>query len=136
MLETGSVGREGPDGAGGGLLGSAMGTATALPPFLACGLGLGLGLVPDGAADPVVEVTDAGADEAGDDGDTAVVVFSGPAAASFSTVGVRAGLALPLVVALVTELRLFSPAVVDVELRLLLCLAASSSSGNNDVKTS
>jgi hypothetical protein len=130
------MGCEGPGGAGGDLPGSAMGAATALTPFLACGLGLGLAFALDGTVDPAAEVTDAGADEVGDDGDTAVVIFSGPAAASFSTFGVRAGLALPLAVALVTELRLFSPAVVDVELRLLLCLAASSSSGNNDVKTS
>src|SRR5436853_3127719 len=99
------MGCEGPDGAGRGLSDSAMGAATALIPFLACGLGVGLGFVLDGTAAPAAEVPDAGADEVGDNGDTAVAIFSGPAVASFSTYGVGAGLALPLEVALVTELR-------------------------------
>lgn len=137
MVE-GLVGCEGPERAsGGGLPGSATGIATALPAFLACGLGLGLSLAVDGPADPVVETIDIGAGVVGDGEAPVVLVFSAPAAASFSPVGVDAGLLLPLAVALAPESRLLSAAVVvDVELRLLRSLAASSSSGKSDLKTS
>jgi hypothetical protein len=55
--------------------------------FLACGLGLGLSLAVDGAADLVIETTDRGADVVGDGGALGVVVFSAPAAASFERAG-------------------------------------------------